>query len=281
MKSKKHHKEYTIVSLEKTLRTSIKIAGVVLTAPATLRVAARPYQDAPLLGAIIALSALVLVEGAMLLGWHLLDTKTRAAPQARTLYATTAIVGYFALWAIAYGNNEGLTGIAFRLTLGVAIAFSVVESGVLAGVRLRNRMYKQIPSEVFPSRRVRRDYIRKVEVSERRLNDRRVGNRERQESERLSGVHKGAIRDIRREHREPSTTEGNGNLSYPVEVARGHRRQNARTRREEAIGRMADALRTQPDMGATELADVAGIARSTVYKYIDDARSLVTNGHAR
>ena len=266
------------MNLEKVLRTSIKIAGVVLTAPATLRVAAKPYADAPMLGAVIALAALVLVEGGMLLGWTLLDSKRRAAPQQRALYATIAAVGYLALWGIAFGNGEGLTGIAFRLTLGVMVGFSIVESGVLANVRLSRRIDKQIPSDVN-TRRGRRDYKKRLSASEVNMNAKRILFLERESTERLQGVHKGTMRDLRKKHRQPSATEGNGNLSYPIDAAREHRKQNARTAKDVAIKRMADALKINPDVGATELADVAGVARSTVYKYLADARAMAGLGY--
>lgn len=266
------------MNLEKWLRSAIKIAGVVLTAPATLRVAAIPYQGVPVLNWLIPAAALILVEGGMLLGWHLLDTKQRAAPAQRTLYAAIAGAGYLALWAIAFGNGEGLQGIAFRATLGVMVAFSIVESGILANVRLGRRIDRQIPSDVN-TRRGRRDYKKRLAASEVNMNAKRIAYLERENTERLQGVHKGAMRDLRREQRQTSTTEATGNLSYPVELAREHRKQNARTAKDDAINRMADALRTDPNVGATELADVSGIARSTVYKYIEDARVLAGNGH--
>jgi hypothetical protein len=122
--------------MEKILRILIKIAAVTLTAPATISVASTLYMDTGLFRWIVAIACLMLVEGALLLGWQLLDERGKSATTGqRGLYASLVIVAYVVLWLVALAHGEGLAGIAFRSTLGVLIVYSLAEAGILAGLR--------------------------------------------------------------------------------------------------------------------------------------------------
>jgi hypothetical protein len=130
--------------LEKILRYGIKIAAVMLTAPATIEVAGSLYPDALVYRLIVQCAGLVLVEGALLLGWHMLDTESKATTGQRTLYASLAGVAYFVLWVIAWFHGEGIVGVAFRLTLGVLLAYSVSESGLMANISFKRQVDRDI-----------------------------------------------------------------------------------------------------------------------------------------
>jgi hypothetical protein len=133
------------MNTEKLLKNALKIAAVALTSPATWSVAGVLYTN-PLQRVIVQIAALVLVEGALLLGWWQLDNDRRAETPQRVLYAVLASVAYVALWSIAISHGEGAAGITFRLTLGVLLGYSVFESGILAGIRLRRSADRDIGS---------------------------------------------------------------------------------------------------------------------------------------
>jgi hypothetical protein len=129
---------------EAWLKRAIKGAAVCLTTPATVIEAGKLYTD-PILKATTQASALTLVEGALLLGWHKLDDRSEpSTPAQRWLYAALAITAYLVLWAVAIVHGEGIIGIAFRLTLGVLLGYSINESGILAGIRLQRSADRDI-----------------------------------------------------------------------------------------------------------------------------------------
>jgi hypothetical protein len=79
--------------LEKLLRLLIKGAAVALTAPATWAVAGRLYTGW-FQSLIVQVAALVLVEGALLLGWHLLDADAGETTLQRGVYAGITLIAY-------------------------------------------------------------------------------------------------------------------------------------------------------------------------------------------
>jgi len=131
------------MNTEKLLKNAIKIAAVALTSPATWVVAGQLY-DNPFQRIVVQLAALILVEGALMLGWWQLDNDRKAETPQRVLYAVLSSVAYIALWAVAIAHGEGASGITFRLTLGVLLGYSVFESGILAGIKLRRSADKDI-----------------------------------------------------------------------------------------------------------------------------------------
>jgi hypothetical protein len=142
------------MNTEKLLKNSIKIAAVALTSPATWTVAGGLYENA-FQRILVQLAALVLVEGALMLGWWQLDNDRKAEMPQRVLYATLALVSYIALWSIAIAHGEGAAGITFRLTLGVLLGYSVFESGILANIKLRRSADRNIESH-YTVKRYRR-----------------------------------------------------------------------------------------------------------------------------
>jgi hypothetical protein len=142
------------MNTEKLLKNSIKIAAVALTSPATWVVAGGLYEN-PFQRILVQLAALILVEGALMLGWWQLDNDRKAEMPQRVLYATLAGVSYIALWSIAIAHGEGAAGITFRLTLGVLLGYSVFESGILANIRLRRSADRNIESH-YSVKRYRR-----------------------------------------------------------------------------------------------------------------------------
>lgn len=102
----------------KALKTLIKLSAVAVTSPATVAVASSMYPNSVITRIIVSIAALVLIEGCLLLGWEMLDQQGKnATTTQRWLYAGLAWVAYFSLFGIAIYHNEGIAGLAFRLTL--------------------------------------------------------------------------------------------------------------------------------------------------------------------
>lgn len=120
----------------KTLKTLIKLAAVALTSPATVAVAGSLYPTDPVLRTTVSIAALVLVEGCLLLGWEMLDRHGNTATMIqRWLYAGLAWVAYFSLFVIALNHHEGVSGLTFRLTLGVMLIYASIEAGLIASIK--------------------------------------------------------------------------------------------------------------------------------------------------
>jgi len=151
-------KTKTAKKLERLLRTAIKVAAVALNAPATWAVAGGLYT-APVQRVTVQLAAPVLVEGALLLGWHLLDTDAGETNLQRGVYAVLTVIAYGVLWAVAWAHREGLAGIAFRLTLGVLVGYSVVEAAVRAGIKVNMKADDNILIEIERARRAARTEV--------------------------------------------------------------------------------------------------------------------------
>lgn len=246
--------------MERTIRTLIKIAAVVLTAPATLAVAGQLYT-APVERIAIQAAALVLVEGALLLGWHMLDNSARATPGQRGLYAVLTVTAYFVLWAVAIRHGEGLAGIGFRATLGVLIGYSVIESGLLAGVKLRRAADRDINAHW----RVKR-YRRKLAIQTAKT----AADAEFEVSNHVITL------DKDRQLAELSAERAI--QSNPVQIMQV---QKARVSRQKAakrakMGEALDILRQEPTASVREIADTIGRSRTTVSNYL---RELETSGH--
>ncbi len=150
------------MNTEKLLKNSIKIAAVALTSPATWTVAGSLYENG-FQRILVQLAALILVEGALMLGWWQLDNDRKAEMPQRVLYAVLAGVAYIALWSVAIAHGEGAAGITFRLTLGVLLGYSVFESGILANIRLRRSADRNIEAHYSVKR-----YRRKRAISHAR-----------------------------------------------------------------------------------------------------------------
>jgi hypothetical protein len=117
---------------------TIKIATVIVNAPATYGLAYAAFetigdgQVLPLaLRTIVALSAVVLLEGILLQSWARLDaerSKSLPDPAEEFRHAFKAVAMYFALVAVAFLHGEGLAGVIFRLAFGIQLGISAWDS---------------------------------------------------------------------------------------------------------------------------------------------------------
>jgi DNA-binding transcriptional ArsR family regulator len=254
------------MKLESVLRTMIKLAAVALTAPATWAVAGQLYT-APIQRITVQIAALVLVEAALLLGWHMLDNSASATPGQRGLYATLTVTAYFVLWAVAIRHGEGLAGIGFRATLGVLIGYSVMESGLLAGVKLRQAADRDITRHWKV-----KTYRRKLAIGTARLAA-------------------DAESDITRRVIELDKTEWLDNLSAeranqfdPVHIldVQKSRVSRQRTAKQAKMGAALDVLRDNPTASVREIAEQIGRSHSTVSVYLRELETsgqIARNGH--
>jgi hypothetical protein len=80
-------------TLKEYFVTVIKIAASAYTAPATIAIAQGPFWQ--------KLAGLILIEGAIMMGWSLLDYRKQDAALQRITYAIVAGLGYIDLWWIA------------------------------------------------------------------------------------------------------------------------------------------------------------------------------------
>lgn len=255
------------MNAERILKAVIKLAAVCLTAPATLAVASTLYADWGLWRWVTAGAALVLVEGALLLGWQLLDSQGKTATEGqRTLYAALVVVAYCVLWAIALAHGEGLAGIAFRATLGVLIAYSLAEAGIMAGLR----QDRAILQDATRDRKVRRhqkrlavrDAIAALDM-EYILRDKERVNVMQEQTARLDNQHRAAMSTIKQGR--DAIIEG---FPFPVEQARGIRDNKRATRKQRALDMILAARKAKPDMTQNELAALAGVSRQTIGSWL-------------
>jgi hypothetical protein len=118
---------------------------VALTSPSTVAVAGSLYPTNPITRVIVSIAALILIEGCLLLGWEMLDHQGKnATVTQRWLYAALAWVAYFSLFGIALYHNDGLAGLAFRLTPGVILIYASAEAGLMASIKTQDQADKDI-----------------------------------------------------------------------------------------------------------------------------------------
>lgn len=255
------------LELEKLLKGMIKVAAVALTAPATWAVAGQLYDD-PFQRFIVQVAALVLVEGALLLGWHQLDNDRKAETGQRILYAAITIVAYGVLWFVAIAHNEGIAGIAFRLTLAVLIGYSIFESGILANIKIKRSVNRDI-SKHRKARKLRQKVDLNIYQVEQELRLKDSTLIRQLESERLSKAttleHQTLLREIKSENSTKSTPK-RGNLTYPIEKINGRRK----FKREKRLQLFGEFIHSNPELSPTELVEwgqeTFGVAESTAWK---------------
>ncbi len=259
------------MSLEKILKGTIKLAAVCLTAPATLAVASTLYADWGAWRWVTAAAALLLVEGALLLGWHLLDSQGKTATGGqRSLYAALVIVAYVVLWAIALAHNEGLAGIAFRATLGVLIAYSLAEAGILAGLRQDSAVLRDATRD----RKVRRhqkqlavkDAVASLDT-EYAIKAQQRANWQAEQSKALELEHSSVMSSLRKP-KEANTENGTRSFPYPIGQARDKRQDQRLTRKQQALDMIVAARKARPDLTQQELADLVGVSRQSISSYL-------------
>src|SRR5574341_692139 len=150
----------------KALKTLIKLSAVALTSPATIAVAGSLYPDTPLLRLVVSAAALILIEGCLLLGWEMLDKHGKTATMTqRWLYAGLAWVAYFSLFVIALNHHEGVSGLTFRLTLGVMLIYASIEAGLMASIKSGDQADRDIFTD-WQVKRYARNLARKSAMAD-------------------------------------------------------------------------------------------------------------------
>jgi hypothetical protein len=104
--------------VQKWIDWVVKLATLLVAAPATWRVAGEAFQGV----IVFQVAAVVLVEGVLLSNWLLLDSRRSESPEVKLRYAVTVAVMYAAMLWIAVRDGEGMSGLIFRLSFGLAVA---------------------------------------------------------------------------------------------------------------------------------------------------------------
>lgn len=147
---------------QKLLDVIVKFASLAITAPVTFTLGLQVFADMGyMLQLMLALLAVVLVEGVFLSNWLLLEEKRNNTPDQKVRYALTIIVLYFALLGVAIQHGEGWAGVTFRLALGLAIAGSTWDT-ITYSVR---KSLDQTSKEAKVAPRVKRN-MRKCNIQE-------------------------------------------------------------------------------------------------------------------
>jgi hypothetical protein len=267
------------MKLEKTIKALIKVAAVALTSPATWTVAGELYTN-PAQRLLVQVAALVLVEGALLLGWHMLDTNLNAAPAQRWLYAVLTVVAYLVLWMVAIRHGEGLAGIGFRATLGVLIGYSVIESGILAQIKLKQRADRDITKHLRV-RRAMRFYAKTDALHDLALaSSETQALRTAQHEARLKGIalhRKRMLDQVEIEDRqlgEELLNDGRnrlgGALSYPALAAHNGGIRGRKPTKKDTMAELVEIIADNPNITKKDLAEQTGRASSTVAKYLGE-----------
>lgn len=142
----------------------IKVAGVLLTSVATYQVAKNTFIHLPdPWHEIVALGALILVEGAFVATWFAIDTQKSAPMAMKISWAVTLVTIYGALLVIALVNGEGSAGWAFRLVLAIMIGKSIYAAGVHEVLK-NNRKSEQNVTHAYSVRRLKRKIERQKAI---------------------------------------------------------------------------------------------------------------------
>jgi len=272
----------------KTLKTLIKLAAVALTSPATVSVASSLYSTDPVLRIVVSIAALILVEGCLLLGWEMLDRHGNASTMTqRCLYAGLAWVAYFSLFVIALNHNEGVSGLTFRLTLGVMLIYASIEAGLLAGIKREG----QADRDIFTDWQVKR-YARKLarksamadldSTTRMRQIDREIGEnlynlqKQRETEQRIRDMQTGSASDS-------SNLVGTAKPDVPTHSLASINRKRQLSK-QQALDGTLQILSENPTAKPSEIASQIGKSRQTVYGYFDEleaAGMLHRNGSVR
>jgi hypothetical protein len=268
--------------LEKLLRLLIKGAAVALTAPATWAVAGRLYAGW-FQSLIVQAAALVLVEGALLLGWHLLDADAGETTLQRGVYAGITLIAYGVLWAVAWAHGEGWAGIAFRATLGVLVIYSVIEAAVRAGIKINAKA----SGDILAHRAVKNDWRRKAKedaIAENsthfEIERAKRAARLEVEQERIKLLKKKLLDEL------PASIETSPNQSQPdgpkmaILEAQAIRVERQQLTKPEAVAAVLDHLRDNPATSVRDLATLVSKSSSTISRYmqeLEDAGQIARN----
>lgn len=86
----------------------------------------------------------------------------------------------------------------------------------------------------------------------------------------VNGTIKVMEKRMAHERKEQSITEQNGAFPYPVEQARTAKAEQDELSKEQRLDVIVDALANEPDIARTELANLAGVKRTTLYNYLNE-----------
>ena len=264
----------------KLLKTLIKLAAVALTSPATVAVAGSLYPDNPITSFIVSVAALVLVEGCLLLGWEMLDNQGKNATMVqRWLYAGLTWVAYIALFGIALYHNEGIAGLAFRLTLGVMLVYASAEAGLLASVKTQ----KQAERDIMKDWRVKR-YARKLARRsamadlDLTVKMRQLDRKAHEELYTLQRQHETQQQVVVLESGMLPDSPGLVEMGKSDRLMLDHANRTRKLSKQEAVDRTLQLLAENPVASPTDIAAKIGRSRQTVYDYLGE---LETEGRIR
>jgi transposase-like protein len=239
---------------------------VALTAPATWAVAGGLYT-APVQQVTVQLAALVLVEGALLLGWHLLDTDVGETNLQRGVYAALTVITYGVLWAVALAHGEGLAGIAFRLTLGVLVGYSVVEAAVRAGIKVNMKA----DDNILMHRAVKNDWRRKAKEdaiadnsAHFEIERAKRAARTEVEHERIRLLKQRVLEELPANVQSSTDQYRPGAPQITILEAQATRANRQRLSKQEALAATIELLRDDPNMSVREIAAQVNKAPATV-----------------
>lgn len=282
---------------DKAVRTAIKIAAVVFTAPATYEVAGSLYPDwSPLARLPIQIAGLVLIEGALLMGWQQLDHNDKAEPAERWLYTAITLLAYVALLYIAV-IHEGWAGWIFRLTLAAVIGYSVLESGILAKLADQRRADRSVDSSrtVKRERRKLERETRKLELrSEHKLLRLEVELGEQARADELQKDYERRSKKTQKEHRkELQTIESDGSekvtpkrVGFPYPIGRIN--SDRQLKKDEKLELFSEYVNSYPEGQPSDYVEWAqetfGVAESTAWSYWSELKpelepELSSNGN--
>jgi predicted transcriptional regulator len=256
----------------KALKTLIKLSAVALTSPATVAVASSLYPDNPIVRGVVSVSALILIEGCLLLGWEMLDQQGKSATMAqRWLYAGLAWVAYFSLFVIALNHNEGIAGLTFRLTLGVMLIYASVEAGLLAGVRREGQADRDILTDWQVKRYARKLAVKSAMADLDLTFAMRKLDREAQEKVYILQKERDTQQQIQSVQSDspvdrPERVEKPKSDTPTLDHANRKRRQSKRA----AMNKLSQILTANPSASLTDVARRIGRSRQTVYDYLDE-----------
>lgn len=198
------------------------------------------------------------------------------------IYAGLAWIAYLSLFVIALFHNEGVAGIAFRLTLGVMLVYASAEAGLMAAVKTEEKTDKDILKD-WRVKRYARQLARKSAMADLDLTysmrklDREAQEKvytlqkERETQQLLQRVKSGHIADAN------ETVEKAKSDSSTLEQANKKRQLS----KQDAMDRALQILSEDPAINLIDIARKIGRSRQTVYDYLDemeDAGKIHRNG---
>ena len=196
-------------------------------------------------------------------------------------------ITYFSKFVIGLNHNEGVSGLTFRLTLGVMLVYASIEAGLLAGIKHEG----QADRDIFTDWQVKR-YARKLarksamadldSTSRMRQIDREaiekvyVLQKSRQTDDQIRSIEAWNILDAANgvETAKPAPSENS--------LDRANRKRHRS--KQQALDKMQEILSVNPAMGPPEIAARIGKSRQTVYDYFNEleaAGKLHRNGSVK